>query len=214
MKSSSIRPWLVGALAYSVLLFAATRADAQVAPDVTFSISAVSQGPGKAVPTLTWASTTPAPASCAASGDAAWSGVKPASGTVALAVVSTNKNYVMACTWAADTQAVVSWDAVTTNSDDTPLTDLAGYNLYWNTGDASMVTAPTAKVRRVAPASTPMTTVTGLTAGPWFFAVTAVNAAGVESPISNVATKTIGAPVVVTKRAALLFPGTTVITVK
>ena len=187
---------------------------AQAAPDVTFTISAASQGPGKAVPTLTWSSTTPAPSSCAASGDSAWTGSKAVSGTLALPVVSTNKNYVLACTWAADTQAVVSWTPPTTNTDGTQLTDLASYNVYWNVGDPSLVTAPGGKVRSVAPALSPTTTVTGLTAGTWYFAVTAVNAVGVESAISNIASKAIGTSTVVTKSAALVFPGTVVITVK
>lgn len=202
---------LLTILALSLIAFFASRAEAQAAPDVNFSMTAAPQGPGKAAPTLIW-STTAAPSSCAASGD--WTGTKAGSGTLALPVVTTNKNYVMACTFAADTQAVLTWTPPTTNTDDTPLTDLASYNVYWNSGDPSMVTAPSGKVRSVAPASSPTTTITGLTAGPWYFAVTVFRASGVESALSNIATKTIGAPTTVTKNAALVFPGTVIVTVK
>lgn len=205
---------IVGALCLGLALLCITGVARAQSPDVTFAISATSQGPGKAVPTLTWSSTTPAPTSCAASGDAAWTGAKAASGVLALPAVTSNKNYVMACTFAADTQAIVSWSPPTTNTDGSPLTDLASYNVYWNSGDPSLVTAPSGKVRSVAPAITPTTTVINLAAGNWYFAVTAINSMGVESAISNIATKAIGAPSVVTKNAALVFPGTVVITVK
>lgn len=186
-------------------------ANAQVAPDVTFTISAASQGPGIAAPTLTWSST-PVPASCAASGD--WTGVRTASGTLVLPAVTSNKNYVLACTFTADTQAVVSWDAPILNTDGTALTDLAGFKVYWNSGDPSMVTAPSGKVRAITAANVLTTTITGLTPGNWYFAVTALKASGVESGISNVATKAIGTNAVVTKSAAIVFPGTVVVTVR
>lgn len=204
--------WIGQLCLFIALLLIACLANAQTAPDVTFTISAVSQGPGIAAPTLTWSSTTPAPASCAASGD--WSGVKTASGTLVLPAVTTNKNYVLACTFTADTQAIVSWEAPTTNTDGTALTDLAGFKVYWNSGDPSMVTAPTGKVRAITNGTTLTTTITGLTAGNWYFAVTALKASGVESGISNVATKAIGTNAVVTKSAALVFPGTVVVTVR
>lgn len=206
---------IVGALCLGLALICiAGITRAQAAPDVTFSISASGQGPGKAVPTLTWSTTTPAPTGCAASGDAAWSGAKAASGVLVLPSVTSNKNYVMACTFATDTQALVTWSPPTSNTDGTPLTDLASYNVYWNSGDPSLVTAPTGKVKSVAPAATPAITITNLAAGNWYFAVTAINAMGVESALSNIATKTIGAAAVITKNAALVFPGTVVVTVK
>lgn len=181
---------------------------AQAAPDVAFTISAASQGPGKAVPTLAW-SATPTPASCAAP----WTTSTAASGTKVLGPVTANAAYAITCTWAADTQASLSWTAPTVNTDGTPLTDLASYNVYWHAGDPSLVTAPDAKVRNV-PAGTLTTNLTGLTPGLWNAAVTAINAAGVESAISNIAPKTIGGPTVITKNAALVFPGTVVVTVK
>ena len=107
-------------------------------PDVSFTISASSQGPGTAVPTLSWSST-PAASSCTASGD--WSGTKTASGTAVLAAVNANKAYRIVCNFLADSGAVVSWTPPTTNSDGTPYTDLAGYKVYWNTGGPEFVTA-------------------------------------------------------------------------
>lgn len=210
-RNSNRAPVFVAAVLGLIAFAWLNTAQAQAAPDVAFTINAVSQGPGKAVPTLTWNITGGAP-TCSATG---WSGTSGTlTGSLALAVVTANKNYALSCTFAADTQAAVSWNAVTTNADGSPLTDLASYNVYWNTGDPSLVTAPGSKVRSVPPAQTPTTTITGLAPGPWFFAVTAVNATGVESALSNVATKTIGAATVITKNAAIVFPGTVVITVK
>lgn len=130
-------------------------------------------------------------------------------------VSGATKNYGLTCTFsAADTQATVSWTVPTTNTDDTPLTDLASYNVYWNSGDPSLVSAPSGKVRSVPLASTPMTTITSLAAGTWNFAVTAVNSKGVESPLSNIVSKTTGPGSIITKSAVLAFPGTMVITVR
>ena len=184
---------------------------AQAAPDVSLTISAVSQGPGQAVSTLTWLAT-PTPSSCTASGD--WTGTKAASGTAAQPLATANKNYVLACTFAADSTALVSWTAPTTNTDGSALTDLAGFNVYWNVGDPSLVTAPSGKVRAITSPATLSTLISGLMPGNWYFAVTTVNSKGVESAISNIVTKTIGASTVVTKNASLVFPGTTVVTVK
>jgi len=82
--------------------------------------------------------------------------------------------------------ATVSWTAPTTNSDDTALTDLAGYRIAY--GRAADDLAESADIPN--PGLTTYT-VSNLTSGQWFFAVYAVNSAGAQSDVSNVATKTI-----------------------
>jgi len=87
---------------------------------------------------------------------------------------------------AATGSATVSWTAPTTNSDGTPLTDLAGYRVqYGRTSGSFDQSAP------VNNAGLTSFTVDNLSQGTWYFGVVAVNAAGVESDVSNVASKTI-----------------------
>jgi hypothetical protein len=81
---------------------------------------------------------------------------------------------------------LLTWVPPTQNSNGTPLTDLAGYKVYWGTSQGNYPNSVTLSnpglasylVENLAPAT-------------YFFVVTAVNAGGTESQFSNVATKTI-----------------------
>lgn len=78
----------------------------------------------------------------------------------------------------------VSWTAPTTNVDGTPLADLSGFKLYYGQSAQAL--------DRVLQVGTPSTTsqrVQNLASGTWYFAVAAVNAAGLESALSALATK-------------------------
>jgi len=83
--------------------------------------------------------------------------------------------------------ATLSWAAPTTNTDGEPLTDLAGYRIYYGT-DASELTAT------VQLSGTGLQTyvIDDLGSGTWFFAVRAITSAGAESALSEVVSKTIG----------------------
>jgi hypothetical protein len=81
-------------------------------------------------------------------------------------------------------QAVLSWDAPTTNEDGTPLTDLAGYKIYWGT-------APGTYTQSKDVGNVITYTITGLPSGKYFFAVTAYNVALMESGKSNEVSKEI-----------------------
>jgi len=82
--------------------------------------------------------------------------------------------------------ATVNWTPPTTNTDGSALTDLAGYRVaYGRTVDALDESAT------VSNAGLSSYTVEGLSQGTWYFAVIAVNASGVESDLSNLASKTI-----------------------
>ena len=82
---------------------------------------------------------------------------------------------------------LLTWEPPTHNTDGLPLTDLAGYRIYyWSTspdlylkfitlGDAGLTSYPVAS----------------LTADTYFFSITALNSAGVESEFSNVASITL-----------------------
>jgi putative Ig domain-containing protein len=86
---------------------------------------------------------------------------------------------------AANGTATVSWTPPTTNTDDTPV-DLASYRVMY--GRAADV------LDQIAPVSNPglaTYTVENLSQGTWYFGVVAVNSSGIESMLSNVASKTI-----------------------
>jgi len=78
------------------------------------------------------------------------------------------------------------WDAPTTSTDDTPLTDLAGFNIYQ--GTATGVYGSPVNV-----GYTLCHIVTGLTAGiTYYFAATAYDVSANESSYSNEVSKLIG----------------------
>ena len=87
-------------------------------------------------------------------------------------------------------QAGLSWNAPSTNSNGTPITDLAGYKLY--VGNASRSYQQKLDMGKITNYS-----VANLTDGStYYFAVTAYNSAGVESPYSTEVSKAF--PAVVT----------------
>jgi len=63
---------------------------------------------------------------------------------------------------------------------------LAGYHIYYGTNASSLSTEI-----NIANPSTLTYTVTNLSAGTWYFAITAYTNTGLESPKSNVGSKTI-----------------------
>jgi hypothetical protein len=82
-------------------------------------------------------------------------------------------------------QAILSWDAPTTNADGTPLADLAGYKVYNGTGTGSYT-------QTIDVGNALSYTVTNLTDGIiYYFAVTAYDTSGNESGFSNEVSKTI-----------------------
>ncbi len=83
--------------------------------------------------------------------------------------------------------AKLSWVAPTLNSDGTPLTNLAGYNIYYGTDSSALTQAI-----QVANASALSYVVSGLATGTtWYFTVTSYTTSGEESPRSAILSKTI-----------------------
>lgn len=82
--------------------------------------------------------------------------------------------------------AILSWSVPTQNTDGSALVDLAGYRVYYGNNPNAM--AQSININTVG-----MTTyvVTNLGSGTWYFAIKSVNSVGVESDMSNVASKTI-----------------------
>lgn len=80
----------------------------------------------------------------------------------------------------------LSWNPPTTNADGTPITNLAGYRIYFGRSESSLdqrvvITNP-GTIRWV---------VDNLSAATWFFSMTSYNTAGVESARSAVVSRTL-----------------------
>ena len=81
--------------------------------------------------------------------------------------------------------ATLSWNAPTTNGDGTPLTDLAGYKIYYGTSSSSYS-------QSIDVGNTTTYTIEDLTEGlTYYFATTAYDAGGNESGYSNEVVKTV-----------------------
>ncbi len=86
----------------------------------------------------------------------------------------------------ASGSASLSWTAPTVNTNGTPITDLAGYHIYYGTTEGSLDTfidVPGAALTEYE--------ISNLASGTYFFTVTAYNSLGLESAASNQASKTI-----------------------
>ena len=71
------------------------------------------------------------------------------------------------------------------NSDGSPLTDLAGFRLYWGTSPSDLDNSVTLDP------GTMIYVIDELTLGTWYFAATSFNVNNRESEFSNIASKTI-----------------------
>ena len=80
----------------------------------------------------------------------------------------------------------MSWEAPTTTTEGTALTDLAGYRIYYGLSESDL--NQSVKLNSVG-LQTYM--LDNLGQGTWYFAVRAVTSLGVESPLSEIVTKTL-----------------------
>ncbi|HVN44855.1 MAG TPA: fibronectin type III domain-containing protein [Steroidobacteraceae bacterium] len=82
--------------------------------------------------------------------------------------------------------ATLSWEAPTSNTNGTPLTDLAGYRIYYGS-------SPGLLTRTIAIPTEGLQTyvIDDLEPGTWYFAVMAVASNGSESSLSDIVLKTI-----------------------
>ena len=82
--------------------------------------------------------------------------------------------------------ASLKWTIPTTNTNGTPLTDLAGFTISYGTSAGALT-----QTINVDSATTTTYTVQGLAAGTWYFTITAYASDGTESAPSNVASVTV-----------------------
>jgi hypothetical protein len=167
----------------------------QAAPVLTFTAQTTT-GNGSVVPVLTW-STAPVATSCTASGDAAWSGTKAASGTQTLAALTASKSYNLTCSWPGQSSVTVKWTPPTLNTDSSPLTDLAGYKLYYSTSSSM-----SNNVIKDVPAAASSFLLTGLVPNPYFLVMSSVGGNG-EGPKSPVVPFTVPPAVSITRTVGI-----------
>jgi hypothetical protein len=82
--------------------------------------------------------------------------------------------------------ATLSWTAPTENTNGTPLTNLAGYHIYYGTSAGAW----TSTITILDPTETSYV-VDGLAGGTYYFAIVAFNSEGDDGPQSNVGSKKI-----------------------
>jgi hypothetical protein len=81
--------------------------------------------------------------------------------------------------------ATLTWVAPTENANGTPITDLAGYTVYYGTNPSDLTQSV-----EVSGGTSTSAAVANLPAGTYYFAVAAYNSLGVQSEPSNVASIT------------------------
>jgi len=102
------------------------------------------------------------------------SGCNDATGTPASTAQS------VASSGSGNASATLSWEAPTTNTNGTALTDLAGYRIYY--GASATDFSQNVRLNGV---GVQTYVFDNLQAGTWYFAVMAVTSTGVESALSN-----------------------------
>lgn len=86
----------------------------------------------------------------------------------------------------ANGSVTLSWSPPTTNADGTPITDLAGYRIYYGRSSSTL--------DELVVVSNPGTTrwvVDNLSATTWYFSMTSYNSSGIESARSTVVSRTL-----------------------
>ncbi len=101
--------------------------------------------------------------------------------TAALAAFDVSVNQIAAGT------ATLSWEPPTENADGTPLTDLAGYRIYYGRNQANL-----SQVVIVNNPGLSRYVIENLTPARWHFEMTSVNTEGAESPRTATSSKSIG----------------------
>jgi hypothetical protein len=115
----------------------------------------------------------------------------PASGTTSgtgttTTVASSNKSTTPVKATTTNGVATLDWLPPTENSDGSALTNLAGYTVYYGTSSESL----TQSIKVTNPGLTAYT-VTNLSTGTWYFAVTSYSSTGVESTRTGTVSTTI-----------------------
>jgi fibronectin type III domain protein len=82
--------------------------------------------------------------------------------------------------------ATLSWQAPTSNTNGTALTDLSGYKIYYGASATDL-----SQSVQISTVGIQTYVIDNLGSGTWYFAVKAVTSGGVESALSDLVSKTI-----------------------
>jgi hypothetical protein len=82
--------------------------------------------------------------------------------------------------------ATLSWEAPTTTTNGSALTDLSGYRIYYGLDAQDL-----SETINLATVGMQTYVIDNLASGTWYFAIKAVTSTGIESALSNVVSKTI-----------------------
>ncbi len=168
-----------------------TAAPTTPVPTVSLSAASTLVSSGSST-TLTWSSTNAT--SCTASGG--WSGNRAISGSASTGSLDRQTTFSLSCTGAGGSAlamvsvsvqgtVTLSWVAPTENVDGSPLTDLAGYRVYYGTSPRNYT-----NMRDVANPSATSASFS-LPSGDYRVAMTALDGQGNESAYSNEVVKTV-----------------------
>lgn len=205
--------WILGGLVAAVVAIGMSH-DAHAQSTVTLTPS-VTAGDGTLTTNLTWSTNPPLTTGtpCTASSvpsSPQWSGAKAGSGSVTGLTFTADQRLTLACTFPGDSIVTYAWQNPTTNSNGTPLTDLASVRIK-QTFNANLSVDPavaaTGETHIDVPQTPPlmMRTVTGIAqAGTLRAAAYARNTGGLFSGPSNVATKVFTGNFVVTQQVDLI----------
>jgi hypothetical protein len=144
-------------------------------------------------------------APCQASGD--WTGPRAAVGTEALSSLMKDSSFTLTCVASKDLAVLVTWKPPTQNTDGTPLTGIASYNVHY--GQSPNVLADTALA--AANATSLIVKSYYFKPGKWYFAMSTKANDGTLSDQSNVIAIDLVAPPPTTAQP---FTGTVKVTVK
>ena len=168
----------------------------QTVPSVVFNVT-TNGLISPVTPTVTWSSDKASRCFATSSPvDNKWNGEVALNGTTAVGPITKSTIYSISCSSANDTTATLTWTAPTLNTDETELTDLAGFKVYEIIDGKQVLTSDVGRVYNTLP-------VINLSSGNHTFYVTAYNTSGIESSPSNAASKTIYASAFETKSSTV-----------
>jgi len=102
------------------------------------------------------------------------------------AATSALQAFSISVTQSSNGSATLSWIPPTTNTNGTPLTNLAGYRIYYGTSSSSLNQSV-----QIANPGIANYAIDNLSPATWYFTVVSYNKANIESPVSEVVSKTI-----------------------
>jgi hypothetical protein len=156
--------------------------------------ASVTKGISPLTTTLTWTCPAGSVTATASSSNSQsiWNGTKPLSGSQVLSGIRADTSYKLDCATAASAtvSATLTWKLPTLNTDNSPYTNNAGARVSWGTSAGDVSANFDAHSVKIADPTATSYTFASVPAGTLYYAVRAYNTDGLESALSNIASKT------------------------